>query len=234
MLKCNGKVVEEKPGQRYILSMMNVDINIFGNIVNINIPAQISGLIGMTIILIAYQQKKTRFVLLQAIGCMFCLLEALLCGGWVGATITSMCIARNIMMLYFLKKHDGAPLPVKYTLIHLAVCWALVIPQILANFSIFNLIPPIMLTISTSAAMFANYYIMKSGALIHEAGYLFYHMSIGAYAGVLRQIVLSSAVIISIIAMAIKDHSPKKPKGRKMHSNINFAKNAGADVRKAA
>jgi len=46
----------------YALGMMNVDINILGNIVNINVPAQISGLIGMSIILIAYQQKKDREV----------------------------------------------------------------------------------------------------------------------------------------------------------------------------
>ena len=195
----------------YDLGMMNVDVDIFGSIININVPAQISGLVGMTVILIAYQQKKERFVELQALGCVFCLIEALLCRGWVGATITSMCIIRNMMMLYFLKNRNGAPLPLRYTLIHLGVCWAAVLPMIITNFVWYNVIPPLMLTISTSAAMFANYYVMKTGALIHESGYLLYHMSIGAYAGVLRQIVLASAVLISIIVMAIKEKGPKKP-----------------------
>lgn len=213
---------------------MNVDINILGNIVNINVPAQISGLIGMSIILIAYQQKKERFVLLQALGCVFCLIEALLCHGWVGSIITTMCIVRNMVMLYFLKKHNGAPLPVAFTLIHLGVCWAAVLPLIITNFVWYNVIPPLMLTTSTLTAMFSNYYVMKSGALVHESGYLLYHMSIGAYAGVLRQIVLASSVLISIIVMAVKEKGPKKPRAARIHRH-SFRKNRkGNDTPMAA
>lgn len=54
----------------------------------------------------------------------------------------------------------------------------------------------------TLCSLSKNYFVLKVGALVLESGNLFYNASVGAYIGILRQVVLVISVIVSTIAYA--------------------------------
>ena len=63
----------------------------------------------------------------------------------------------------------------------------------------YTYLPPALQTVYTFCALSKNYYCLKGGALVLEGGNLFYNASVGAYVGILRQVVLVTSVIVSTI-----------------------------------
>lgn len=175
-------------------------IELFG--FDVNVPAQICGLIGLVIILVSYQQKKLTFLWVQLIGYVFCLAESALCFGWTNVVITFTAMMRNVLMLLFLVKR-GKELPLAFTLLLLAAMWGGCVPFFVTAFRWYDLLPPTLITLSTLCAISSNYYVLKAGALTQEYCFIAYQASIGAYIGVVRQVVLGTGVLISIIRMAV-------------------------------
>lgn len=176
----------------------------------INVPAQICGLLGLIIILIAYQFKKRKLIAVQFIGYVFCLAEALFVSAWIGAVITAWAMIRNILIFFFLSKYQKE-LPGWITITLVIAIWLSCLPFYLTGFAAnwYDFFPPILITIATVCAANKNFYIFKIGAITHESGYIVYHLCTGAYIGVVRQIIISIGVLISMYIMSKQDRIKK-------------------------
>ena len=69
--------------------------------------------------------------------------------------------------------------------------------------------PCVFLTIFNLAAIQKNFYILKIAAILLEGSYILYNFITGAYIGAIREIVIVISIIISIIAMIIKEKKEK-------------------------
>lgn len=191
------------------MTLVMFDVEILG--MTVNVPAQICGLIGLVIIVAAYQMNKRKLVIWQLAGYVFCLAEALFVLGWIGVVVTAGAMVRNVFMIYYRYRHDSE-VPQWVTTAMVALIWAGCIPFYITGIAgaWFDYFPPVLLTVSTVCAVNKNFYVLKAGAFVHESGYIVYHLSVGAYLGIVRQIVLSAGVVISVVRMILADKKSKK------------------------
>ncbi len=169
----------------------------------INVLAQIFGLFGLIFIVWSYQLKRSSFYIMQSVGYLFCLAEGAVCAAFVGMVVTAASIIRNLLMIYWLKKYEKE-LPLFITLILLGVMVLGCLPFYITGNSVawYDFIPVVSVSVATLTAIHKNYFVLKGGALAHECAYLFYQLNVGAYVGVIRQIILAVGIIISIVRMA--------------------------------
>lgn len=184
-------------------------VEIFGMLVNI--PAQVCGLAGLVFIIAAYQMDKRRLLVFQLIGYVFCLAEALLVSGWIGTVTTFCAMIRNAIMILYRFRYDRE-LPQWITIALVAITWLGCLPFYITGVAgaWYDYFPPALLSFSTICAVNKNFYVLKFGAFVHEAGYIAYHSSVGAYIGIVRQVILAAGIIISVARMIIADKKAKK------------------------
>lgn len=172
----------------------------------VNIPAQICGLVGLVIILAAFQMKKRRLIVFQLIGYVFCLAEALFVGGWIGAVVTLCAMVRNVLMIIYRSRYDRE-LPGWITAMVVAAMWLGSLPFYIAGVAgaWYDYFPPALVSLSTVCAVNKNFYVLKAGAFVHETGFIVYHASVGAYIGIIRQIILAVGIAVSVVRMIAAD-----------------------------
>lgn len=176
--------------------------------------SQISGLIGLLIIGIAYLFKKKAFIAIGIAAFIFFIIEQA-CAGLVSNLIVSTtCLIRNIFMLILLIKKNEE-LPRKILFIFIGIMWALVLTYmaITKTFNAWdNYLPPAIVTMSTITQNSKNEFVVKIGALFHEGGFLLYYSIYHLPFSMLRQGILVIACLIGIVILVIKTIKYKKEK----------------------
>lgn len=176
-------------------------VEIFG--VSVNLYAQIVGTVGLVLIVWSYQLQKTGYLILSTVAMAVFLIESCLlyadADTFTGIVLNAAAVVRNLLMLFWRKRFQKE-LPVWIAFCLLAVVWAICAFRLTAWYTY---LPPVLQTIYTFCALSKNYFCLKGGALVLEGGNLFYNASVGAYTGVLRQIVLVIGVIFSTVSYAL-------------------------------
>ena len=183
-------------------------IELFG--IRMNLYAQIAGLIGLVLIVCSYQLRKTAFLALSGVAFVFFLAESCLLYAdsdtFTGIVLNAAALVRNaIMFLFAVRFHRETP-------VWVAVC--LLVPVwVLCAFHLgawYTWLPPVLQTVYTFLALPRNYYCLKAGAFIIESGNLFYNAAVGAYAGVVRQVVLVVCVVVSTAVLFVRGRRARR------------------------
>ena len=182
-------------------------IGLFG--LTVNLPAQIVGLIGLIMIAVSYQFAKVRYLVWSTAAMAFFLAESCILYAdsdtVTGIVINATAIVRNIAMIFWALK-KGRELPPVLAAAFLAPMWAVCAFYFGAWYTY---LPPVLQTVYTFCAVSKNYFVLKTGALILESGIFFYNASVGAYIGAVRQIVLVTSVVASIVRAAAVSRKAK-------------------------
>lgn len=177
-------------------------LEIFG--VQVNLYAQIVGAVGMIVLVWSYQLKKKSYLVVSTAAMALFLVESVLlyadADTFTGTVLNAAAIVRNLLMLFWLVRFKRE-LPVWAALCLLAVVWAICAFRLGAWYT---WLPPVLQTVYTLCALAKNYFCLKAGALVLEGGNLFYNASVGAYIGVVRQVVLVCGVVIGTISYAVR------------------------------
>lgn len=183
-------------------------IQIFG--VTVNLYAQIVGTAGLIVIVWAYQLKKTAFLSLSSAAMAIFLAESCIlyadADTFTGIVLNAAAIVRNLLMLFFLRRY-GREMPPWAAACLLVPVWAICAFRLTAWYT---WLPPALQTVYTFCALSKNYFVLKGGALALEGGNLFYNASVGAYVGVVRQIVLVVGVVVSTVVYAAHRRPSRK------------------------
>ncbi len=183
-------------------------IDIFG--LQVNLYAQIVGVAGMAVLVWAYQLKKKWFLGISSLAMLFFLIESCLLSAdadtFTGIVLNGAAIVRNLLMLICLVKFNRE-LPFWAAGCLLAAVWAACAFRLGAWYT---WLPPALQTVYTVCSLSKNYFCLKAGALVLEGGNLFYNAAVGAYIGVLRQVVLVAGVIVSTGIYAVRQTRTRK------------------------
>lgn len=183
-------------------------VRVFG--VTVNLFAQIAGLAGLGLIVWAYQLRKKGFLILSTAAMLFFLAESCIlyadADTFTGIVLNAAAIVRNLLMLLCLVRFRRE-LPVWATLCLLAAVWAACAFRLNAWYT---WLPPVLQTVFTLCSVSKNYYCLKAGALALEGGNLFYNASVGAYVGVLRQVILVAGVVAGLVLYALRQKRQKR------------------------
>lgn len=175
-------------------------LQLFG--LTVNLPAQIVGLIGLAVIAVSYQFRKVKYLVWSTVAMELFLAESCILSAdsdtVTGIVINATAIARNLAMIAWAVKKK-AELPPWLAAAFLAPMWAVCAFYFGAWYTY---LPPVLQTVYTFCAVSRNDFVFRSGALVLESGNFFYNASVGAYIGVVRQIVLVTSVVVSIAAAA--------------------------------
>lgn len=178
-------------------------ITLFGT--SVNVLAQVAGLAALALSIWGYFQPKLPFFIIAAAtslcfvieGC-FLFADSNTLSNIIGNSIVTL---RNVLIVCFLAKWKKEP-PAWLAIPFLVLYWGvllLVFPEQLDAW--YTFLPPVSVSIYTVCAMQKNYYVVKTGALIWETAFLIYHPITGAYVGLIRQALLVTIVVVSMIQM---------------------------------
>lgn len=200
-------------------------IEIFGT--NVNWVAQLLDLIGFAFILVAYQQKKEKLLLISMIAYAMFTAEAvvLLIGGEntvANIIISFVSIVRNVLMIIVMRKYNKE-LPTWVAIVLLVITAGANIPFFKEWFSY---LPIIFFSIYTISAIQKNFYILKVGAALLEGSFVVYNFVTGAYFGAVREAILVVSIIVSIILMIQKDKKAKNEIAPALEESITPAQSS--------
>ncbi len=178
-------------------------ISLFGT--PVNVLAQLAGLVALALSIYGYFKPKLQFFVVAAITSFcfsvegfFLLAESNTLSNIVGNLIVT---ARNLLIVVLLAKYKKDP-PAWLAVPVLAIYWGVLLlcfPEQLSAW--YTYIPPVSVSVYSICAMQKNFYVVKTGALIWEATFLIYHPITGAYVGFVRQVLLVTIVIVSMVQM---------------------------------
>lgn len=187
--------------------------SVFDGLTPILWASQICGIIGFIIIVISYQFDRKKFLLISGFAYIFFVLEQILAGLYSNMIVSVLGFIRNMLIIFFLIKKQKE-MPNYFIYILLAITWIIEIiffaidGAALRNFE--NYLPPLLVTIYTLVANNKNYYILKAGAFVQEAGFMAYYLLNGLPFSFLRQLILVISIMVSVIIMLIKSKKEKQ------------------------
>lgn len=168
-------------------------INIYG--LEVNIYAQIFGLVGLIFVVIAYQKpKKLDYLRYCNYQFFFTIFEALILDSITGVIKIATGICRNSTLAHHIRK--GKPMPRWYSLIFIVVA---VVPSLFFVHSYVDIFPIITCVISTLMICQNNFKLLKVGGMIVELISMTHSLLIGAYIGFVRQFMIFVSIIIGLI-----------------------------------
>lgn len=172
-------------------------VEIFGQ--QVNLYAQIVGFVGLVVIAWSYQLKKLGYLAVSTVAMAIFLAESCILYAdsdtFTGIVLNAAAVVRNLLMILFLRRY-GREMPAWVAVCLLVPVWIICVFGFGAWYTY---LPPALQTVYIFCALSKNYYCLKGGALVLEGGNLFYNASVGAYVGILRQVVLVTSVIVSTI-----------------------------------
>lgn len=191
--------------------MFDSIISSFQNLTPLLWASQICSIFGLIFLAISYQFKREKFYLIAGIASIFYMGENAFAGLYATAIVCAISFFKFILTYIWVKKGQDK-LPDSWVYISLIIM-ALVIVVYMAITKTFNNwenYVPLVLTVIYSIMMNnKNYYIVKGGALVNEAGFLIFYIIEGLPVSIIREIILNTALIISVIKQIIKDNKNK-------------------------
>jgi len=194
--------------------MINEIIIMFQNLTPILWASQICGIIGFIIISISYQLDRKRFLILCAISCFFFVLEQILAGLYENSVTSFLSGVRNLLLLYYLVKKNGQ-MPNIFSHIFVLISLTFATVSFIkkghsADLIVECFLPFFIYAVGTYSINLKSYLALKIGMVINEGGYLIYYTIYRLPFSILRQIILTSSVLISVIVYLIKIYKSKK------------------------
>lgn len=165
----------------------------------VNVYAQIAGFVGMAVLVWSYQLRRKGFFVVNTLAMAIFLLESCLlyadADTFTGIVLNVAAIVRNLLML-FCTVRLRRELPFWAAGLLLVGVWAVCAFRLGAWYT---WLPPVLQTIFTLCSLKKNYYLLKAGALVLEGGNFFYNLCVGAYIGVLRQVIILCGLVAGIV-----------------------------------
>ncbi len=163
--------------------------------IEINILAQIFGLIGLVFVVIAYQKKeKIDFLRFCNYQFFFTMIESILLLAITGLIKIVVGIIRNYFVIYFIKKQKEMP---KF----LNIIFVLLV-AIIGLFFVdkwFSILPIIASIISTVVTCSKNFKLLKIGGIFVQILSMIYNIFVGAFVGFFRQTIILIAIIVGFV-----------------------------------
>lgn len=189
-------------------------INSFSNLSTVEWIGQIAGILAFITLSISYQFDRRKHLLFSIIPYL-CFLTESACSLLSPSVLNNVvAIIRNIIMVYYLDKYNKQ-MPNKILFLMLALVWIIDLTMFFITGrqgDWYNYIAPVVLTILSICYNFKNYYILKLGAFFMEFGMLVYYIVYMLPFSIIRQIILVTSLIISVIIMFVKDMKNKHKK----------------------
>ena len=168
-------------------------ITIYG--LQINIWAQIFGLIGLIFVVIAYQKKSKRDYLIYCnYQFSFTIFEAAILGSITGVIKIFVGICRNAILSMYIS--HGRTMSKYLCVVFVLVA---VIPSMFFVYSYIDIFPIITCVISTLMICQRNFKLLKVGGMIVEIISMSHSLLIGAYIGFIRQFIIFVSIFIGLI-----------------------------------
>ena len=168
-------------------------VNIYG--IEINIPAQIFGLIGLVFVVIAYQKaEKIDYLRYCNYQFFFTVFESLILGSITGVIKIVVGICRNSILSRYLRQ--GRDMPKIFCAVFVLIA---VVPSLCFVYSIIDIFPIITCVISTLMICQRNFKLLKIGGMIVEIISMTHSLLIGAFVGFFRQFLIFVSILIGLI-----------------------------------
>ncbi len=162
----------------------------------VNVLAQVFGFFMMIFLIMSYQFKGEKLLVFMAIAYVFCLGEAITLHAVSNIVCTSVSIIRNLVIVWYMRKDKKVPTFI--TIVMLLPIVAVLIYSIV-QLPWYECLPPIFVITFSILASTNNNAVIKIGSVFLESGYLVFDLFIGAYVGVIRQVIAVVAVIVGVI-----------------------------------
>lgn len=163
----------------------------------VNLLAQLFGLIMLIFIVMSYNVHDNKYFVYMTVAFFFCALESITLGSITNFICCLVSIARSLSVLHYRKHNLDIPkwLPVVLILPIFAIgVWAAV-----TKCPWYQLMPPILIITLTILTMQKSMFVLKSGSIFIESGLMVFNFFIGAYVGVIRQLIAVISVIVGLV-----------------------------------
>ena len=164
--------------------------------VEVNLLAQIIDLLAVAILILSYQGGRRKYLLFSSLASAFFCAESVVLFAYPNVVCNLVTIVRNLSILYCDKRK--IKFPVYAVILTLIPIIAVGIYMFLLG-DYMSVLPSIAALLFTYISLQKNIYMLKIGALIAELCYLVYNFYIGAYVGVIRQVVVVGSVIVALV-----------------------------------
>ncbi len=176
--------------------------------------SQIAGLIGLILVCISYQFDKKKYLAISVIAFSFFVIEQVCAVLVVNVIVTIAGLLRNLLIALYIKRKNEKTVPQRQLWCLVGIMWVAVfaamgIMTLATNKNEFadwtNYLPLVLVSIFSILINNKNYYLCKLGAFIQEGGFLVYYAIFRLPVSALRQAILTTSVIVSVIIMIVKD-----------------------------
>jgi hypothetical protein len=160
-----------------------------------SLVAQLVGFFGLFLNIVAFQQKKRKYILFLMIGTgaafaiHFALLEA-----WVGALMNVVAFGRAILFEQRTKKKWADN--IFWLLLVLLLFW---VSGLSFYEGIVSLLPPFAMSIESSGLWMKNEKLIRALNLFPHPLWFIYNYSVGSIAGMVAAVVVFTSVVIGIV-----------------------------------
>ena len=194
-------------------SLWNSIITMFDGLSAWGWVGQICGLIGFSMMLVAFQCNKKNYCLVAGFAMILFIIESTTSkASMANFMVCLMSLIRNLWMYVRIKKGQGELTNISVWLL-LIFMWSgqifymTITKSFLEISSYFTVVTSTILTLLQNNK---NYYIVKLGNLIQESGALALFIICGLPFSIFRQIILVTSILISVAIMVFNDVKRKK------------------------
>lgn len=170
-------------------------VTIFG--IEVNLLAQLFGFIMLIFIVMSYNVHDNKYFIYMTVAFFFCALESITLGSITNFICCLVSIARSLSVLYYRKRDMDIPkwLPIILILPIFSIgVWAVV-----TECPWYQLMPPVLIITLTILTIQKSMFVLKTGSIFIESGLMVFNFFIGAYVGVIRQLIAVISVIVGLI-----------------------------------
>lgn len=170
-------------------------VTIFG--IEVNLLAQFFGFIMLIFIVMSYNVHDNKYFIYMTVAFFFCALESITLGSITNFICCLVSIARSLSVLYYRKRDMDIPkwLPIILILPIFSIgVWAVV-----TKCPWYQLMPPVLIITLTILTIQKSMFVLKTGSIFIESGLMVFNFFIGAYVGVIRQLIAVISVIVGLI-----------------------------------
>ena len=163
----------------------------------VNLLAQLFGFIMLIFIVISYNVHDNKYFVFMTFAFFFCALESITLGSITNFICCLVSIFRSLSVLHYRKHDRDIPkwLPIALILpIFTIGVWAAVTDN-----PWYQLMPPVLIIALTILTLQKSIFVLKTGSIFIESGLMVFNFFIGAYVGVIRQLIAVISVIIGLI-----------------------------------
>lgn len=199
--------------------MFDLQVELFG--LQVNLFAQIFGLIMLVFTVLGYLTHDRAYFVLTLCGSVCCIFESVVLYKWSSAVAVFLVCVRNCLILYYGKKGKKLPAWVAYLIIAVVAVSGVVFTFIEKD--VWSLLPPVLTVADSFFATRRPERELKIALIPISFGYVLFNYHAGAYVGVVRQILVFVAGIVGFIKYVFYLKKTRQDNAEKENPNENRA-----------